>query len=185
LLSIDDLYLPHEGLVEVARSHPANALLTGRGQPGTHDVPLGTSVLRGLKQINEPEAEAVTLPVFDKSLHGGEGDRLADGLLVHGPLDVVIIEGWCIGFYPISAEEIERRWSQPVTGLDGVFSLEKYRKEDIFEINEMLKSYVGWWALFDAFIKASVTHKLKSSGFNYYRSRRRTHRHISSFISGV
>jgi len=153
LLSIDDLYLPHDNLVELARSHPQNALLKGRGQPGTHDVELGTSALDRLKAINEPGADVVMLPIFDKSLHGGEGDRLPESLPAVGPIDVVIIEGWCTGFYPISPEEIDEKWSQAIVGLENKSLLEKYRKEDVLEVNEKLKAYVAWWALFDAFIQ--------------------------------
>jgi len=153
VLSIDDLYLPHHELVKVATSNPHNALLSGRGQPGTHDVPLGTNVLHGLRRINNSGAQDVVLPVFDKSLHGGEGDRITDGLHVKGPIDVVIVEGWCTGFYPISLEEIDKRWSQPVKGLEGAFSLDMYRKEDIVDINEKLRDYAGWWSLFDIFIQ--------------------------------
>ena len=58
VLSLDDLYLTHDGLVALAAAHPQNALLKGRGQPGTHDVPLGTEVLNKLKRINNSTGEA-------------------------------------------------------------------------------------------------------------------------------
>jgi D-glycerate 3-kinase len=77
LISLDDLYPPHSELARVANDHPHNPLLRGRGQPGTHDVPLGTQVLNSLRRINEPDAEGtVSIPIFDKSLHSGEGDRI-------------------------------------------------------------------------------------------------------------
>ncbi|KAI0753104.1 P-loop containing nucleoside triphosphate hydrolase protein [Daedaleopsis nitida] len=155
VLSLDDLYLPHEGLVALAQAHPENPLLKGRGQPGTHDVPLGTGVLNKLKQINVPSTEepSVELPSFDKSLFNGEGDR-APGALVRPPVDVVLFEGWCVGFYPIPREEVERRWARPLLGLEDNF-LEKrgYKIENVFEINERLRDYVSWWDLFDAFIQ--------------------------------
>ncbi|CAG8581801.1 15375_t:CDS:1, partial [Acaulospora colombiana] len=50
--SIDDLYLGHEALKDVGRANPKNGLLQGRGQPGTHDIPLGAETLKGLSQIN-------------------------------------------------------------------------------------------------------------------------------------
>ena len=37
------------------------------------------------------------------------------------PVDVVLFEGWCVGFYPISREEIERRFARPVTGFGEAF----------------------------------------------------------------
>ena len=163
VLSLDDLYLPHAGLVAAAAAHPHNALLQGRGQPGTHDVPLGTHVLRALAQINDrdppdaggqPPERTVELPSFDKSLFGGEGDRARETTTVRAPLDVVLFEGWCTGFCPISREKAVRRCTQPVVGLeDGFLEKRGYRLEDILEINGMLKEYVSWWEMFDTFIQ--------------------------------
>ncbi|KAI8973961.1 P-loop containing nucleoside triphosphate hydrolase protein [Trametes punicea] len=156
VLSLDDLYLPHDGLIKLAALHPDNALLRGRGQPGTHDVPLGTELLNKLKRINAsdgPPAE-VELPSFDKSLFNGEGDRAPRGTIVRPPVDVVLFEGWCVGFYPVSKEEVERRYAQPVQGLGDDFLQRKgYRLEDVLDVNERLKSYLFWWDLFDAFIQ--------------------------------
>ncbi|KAI0669676.1 P-loop containing nucleoside triphosphate hydrolase protein [Trametes maxima] len=156
VLSLDDLYLPHDGLVSLASSHPGNPLLRGRGQPGTHDVPLGTDILNKLKRINAQTAPgaAVELPSFDKSLFNGEGDRAPNGTDVHPPVDVVLFEGWCVGFYPIPKEEVERRYGRPIVGLGEDFLKRKgYRVEDVLEINERLKNYVSWWSLFDSFIQ--------------------------------
>ncbi|EMD33145.1 hypothetical protein CERSUDRAFT_118208 [Gelatoporia subvermispora B] len=153
VLSIDDLYLPHAGLVELAAAHPENPLFRGRGQPGTHDVQLGTKILDGLSRINEkPDAE-VRVPRFDKSLFDGEGDR-AEDVLIRSPVDVVIFEGWCVGFYPTSEEEIMRRWERPVTGLgDGFFGKRGFKQVDVLQVNERLKEYVKWWNMFHAFIQ--------------------------------
>ena len=155
VLSIDDLYLPHDGLVALAQSNPDNGLLRGRGQPGTHDVPLGSAILRKLKHINDASPdEEVVLPRFDKSLHGGEGDRVPEGSAVHPPLDVVIFEGWCTGFYPVSAEELDRRWAAPVPDLGAdFFQARGFRKEDVVDVNSRLKEYVEWWDQFDTFIQ--------------------------------
>lgn len=60
LLSIDDIYLPHEGLLAVAAAHPENPLLQGRGQPGTHDVDLGCA-LRYLTRLCSME-KAIDFP---------------------------------------------------------------------------------------------------------------------------
>lgn len=156
VLSLDDLYLPHSGLVALAQAHPSNPLLNGRGQPGTHDVPLGTEVLNKLKHINDsPEGKgSVELPGFDKSLFGGEGERAPGGTVVRAPIDVVLFEGWCVGFYPTSRQEVERRWARPVLGLEDSF-LEKrgYSLENVLDINERLREYVSWWDLFDTFIQ--------------------------------
>ena len=160
VFSLDDLYLPHDGLVALATAHPQNALFRGRGQPGTHDVPLGTAVLNKLKYINNlapngaEGSRDVELPSFDKSLFGGEGDRALSGTVVRPPVDVVLFEGWCVGFYPIPREEVERRFAAPVTGLEEAFFEKRgYRVEDVLDVNERLISYVSWWDLFDAFVQ--------------------------------
>ncbi|KAI0941674.1 hypothetical protein AcW1_003498 [Taiwanofungus camphoratus] len=157
VLSIDDLYLPHDGLVALATAHPQNLLLRGRGQPGTHDVLLGTDILKRLKQINDIEVHGVAqvrTPRFDKSLFDGEGDRVEEGALVRSPVDVVILEGWCVGFYPTLLEEIDRRWQQPVQGLgQDFFQKRGFREEDIVDVNERLQGYLSWWEMLDSFIQ--------------------------------
>lgn len=152
LISLDDLYLSHLELVSVANDHPHNPFLQGRGLPGTHDVPLGTKILNSLRRINEPDAEGtVSIPIFDKSLHSGRGDRIERTTVVNRPLDVIIVEGWCTGFYPIPVETIEERYvsngSPPSS-----FS---YCKEDVHEINELLRPYVDLWSTFDTLIQVS------------------------------
>lgn len=44
------------------------------------------------------------VPQYDKSLHKGRGDRAPFGrwLTATGPVDVVILEGWMLGFTPLA-----------------------------------------------------------------------------------
>lgn len=104
-LSLDDLYLPRADREALARNvHP---LLRTRGAPGTHDVALGLSVLDGLA------GEGVTvLPRFDKALD----DRapVETRPVVEGPVDVVLLEGWCLGARPESPEAL----AEPVNALE-------------------------------------------------------------------
>lgn len=155
VLSIDDLYLPHSGLRSLAESNPRNILFQGRGQPGTHDVPLGTSVLRNLKKINEVDAGTVDIPIFDKSLFNGQGDRISDRETVKGPVDVVVLEGWCVGFFPTSKELVEERLKEPVPTLESdMFDMKAFVSVDhVLAVNEQLKRYVEWWSALDAFIQ--------------------------------
>ncbi|KAF7362216.1 hypothetical protein MVEN_00567800 [Mycena venus] len=153
LLSLDDIYLPHPELVSLAETHPDNALWRGRGQPGTHDVSLGLQVLTQLK-----EGRSVEIPRFEKSLFNGEGDRLPAGsesaIVVAPPVDVVIFEGWCVGFYPVSLDELDARW-------DGAWAVERQRlgmgdfvrKQDVLDVNEALKNYIPLWDFFDTFVQ--------------------------------
>lgn len=149
VLSLDDLYLPHAGLVHLANTHPENWLLRGRGQPGTHDVDLGQAVLQSLLEINESTG-SVDLPSFDKSLFDGEGDRapVGSGQSIKPPVDVVIVEGWCMGFYPLEDKELERRYnevnrapndSSVLPDIPSIFELVSL--DDLRTVNAYLKEY--------------------------------------------
>lgn len=160
-LSLDDLYLPHSGLRHLASLYPENALWCGRGLPGTHDVQLAVNILGKLSH-----GDLVELPRFDKSLHNGEGDRLpidGTGTLVQGLQDVVIMEGWCIGFRASSVEEIEEKWGTVWMNECQKLNLPPglVKKEDILAVNESLKRYEDIWAFFDTFVQVcgQWTHK--------------------------
>ncbi|KAG7449667.1 P-loop containing nucleoside triphosphate hydrolase protein [Guyanagaster necrorhizus] len=166
VLSIDDLYLSHDDLVALALKHPFNPLWKGRGQPGTHDVELGIRILQSLREGRE----TVDIPRFDKSLFDGEGDRLPmDGSnSINPPIDIVIIEGWCMGFYPISQARLAEKW-------DGIWKEQKIAlalqdellesKECLQDINQVLKAYIDLWAFFDVFVqwRLEQEHNMKAS----------------------
>ncbi|KAJ6593521.1 P-loop containing nucleoside triphosphate hydrolase protein [Mycena capillaripes] len=163
LLSLDDIYLPHAELKSLSETHPDNTLWRGRGQPGTHDVRLGLEVLSHLK-----EGKPVEVPRFEKSLFGGEGDRLPAGsegaVVVNPPVDVVLLEGWCVGFYPVSPDELDARW-------DGAWAEERQRlamgelvrKEDVRDVNETLKNYIPLWGFFDTFVQLQPSPSARNS----------------------
>ena len=46
------------------------------------------------------------VPLYDKSLRGGRGDRAPESAwpVVSGPLQVVCLEGWCLGFRPLASD---------------------------------------------------------------------------------
>ncbi|KIY50268.1 P-loop containing nucleoside triphosphate hydrolase protein [Fistulina hepatica ATCC 64428] len=159
VLSLDDIYLTHDGLTALAHAHPSNHLWNGRGQPGTHDVLLGTRVLNKLREGFEP----VELPRFDKSLFAGEGDRLpldGTGSMITPPVDVVLFEGWCIGFCPVSNSALEStwegKWKQELTLLKLDPQLAKL--EDVVEINDALQQYIPLWRLFNIFVQLQPVH---------------------------
>jgi D-glycerate 3-kinase len=100
-VSVDDFYLRREDQLRLAAANPGNPYLEHRGYPGTHDVALGERTLRALKSLKEGETTRV--PVYDKSAHGGRGDRAPEETWreVSGPLDVIVLEGWMLGFSPV------------------------------------------------------------------------------------
>lgn len=105
VLSIDDLYLTRAERARLSREvHP---LLATRGVPGTHDPALG---LAALDALGRPGVHA--LPRFDKAADDRAPD--ADWPRVEGPVDVVLLEGWCVGARPQPPEALAR----PVNALE-------------------------------------------------------------------
>lgn len=169
-LSLDDLYLPHDGLVAVAAADPSNALLAGRGQAGTHDLALGVALLSALKNPSSATggSEVLELPVFEKSLHGGAGDRVPreQWVRVERPseVDVVIFEGWMNGFRPLNPpsalgelyrrarEDPARAKEQLGIDYEPPFLLE-HREEHLAVVQDKLAAYRELWDMVDAFVQ--------------------------------
>ena len=104
-LSLDDLYLPLADREALARDvHP---LLRTRGVPGTHDVALGLAVLDGLAGEG-----GTALPRFDKA--ADDRAPVETWPVVEGPVDVVLLEGWCVGARPEPSEAL----AAPVNALE-------------------------------------------------------------------
>jgi len=147
-VSIDDIYLTHSAQKQLSASNPTNPLLQHRGQPSTHDLPLGLELLSA---FNNRDTN-IRIPVYDKSAFQGQGDRTdpSTWAVVNGKeIQVVLFEGWCVGFRPLSDKELERKWrlakDQTEKGEDSG-RLGKLELEDIRTINTALKQY-------DAFTK--------------------------------
>lgn len=107
-VSIDDFYLTRAGQLAVAAAHPGNPYLEHRGYPGTHDIALGEETLAGADGCERVRAGALQVPVYDKSAHGGRGDRapVAQWRTVQMPVDLVFVEGWMLGFTPVPESSI-------------------------------------------------------------------------------
>jgi D-glycerate 3-kinase len=109
-VSIDDFYLPRDEQLRLAAAHRGNPYLEHRGYPGTHDIDLGVATLRALRALGPDGAgRSVRVPVYDKSRHAGRGDRApqSDWRTVTGPLDLVFVEGWMLGFTPVPEERLD------------------------------------------------------------------------------
>jgi D-glycerate 3-kinase len=103
-VSIDDFYLTRGEQLALAAANPGNPYLEHRGYPGTHDVTLGERTLAALRALGPDAAgRQVRVPAYDKSAHGGRGDRAPEPEwpVVTGPLDIVFVEGWMLGFSPV------------------------------------------------------------------------------------
>jgi D-glycerate 3-kinase len=133
-LSLDDLYKTY---AERQVLQVANPRLNRRGPPGTHDIELGIATLDRLRREPHPQTP-ILIPRFDKSLHGGQGDRV-EPELVEGA-DIILFEGWFIGVRPIDPVAFEHPPAPIVTAADRQFAL---------EMNAALYEYLPLWERLD------------------------------------
>lgn len=122
-LSLDDFYLPSQDLEALQRAHPEEPRLHGRGNPGTHDL---EALLGAVDALRRGE-EVVRTPRFDKALRRGQGDRAPrERLILGGKWDVVLVEGWCLGFEPLGGDVVDahvRAYTALTRRLDGLILL--------------------------------------------------------------
>ena len=90
----------------VTARHAGNKLLTHRGNALTHDLDLGRATLSALRHATAAHAR-VELPRYDKSAFSGRGDRFprAQWRVIEGAVDVVLFEGWMLGFRAVADED--------------------------------------------------------------------------------
>ena len=101
VLSLDDFYLTKEERLRLAETvHP---LLATRGPPGTHAVERLRELIAALR-----EPGVVEVPRFDKGSDTRSGYAMRDG-----DVDVVVVEGWCVGA-PSARFEID----EPINALE-------------------------------------------------------------------
>lgn len=107
-LSIDDFYLGKADRLRLGEEiHP---LLVTRGVPGTHNVDLLLAKLDELAAAGS--SDHVHLPGFDKATD--DSLPAARCQKVSGPVDIIFLEGWCVGLKPQSAADL----TQPCNALE-------------------------------------------------------------------
>ncbi|KIH94801.1 Uridine/cytidine kinase [Sporothrix brasiliensis 5110] len=147
VVSIDDFYLTHADQTALAAAHPDNALVQVRGEPGTHDTPLLASFFDAVLA-----GQPAHVPEYDKAAFAGKGDRAAPtptnpGRLVNGPeqrpLQVVIVEGWCVAFRAVAPAAVEAKWQQSGASPDTKLSskLHTHKLGHLLLVNERLAAY--------------------------------------------
>lgn len=98
--SIDDFYksnLERKKLREKFIENPFYQI--SRGLPGTHRINKLNETLKKAKS-----GESFEIPIFDKSLHHGQGDILKRTIQVKGKQDFILFEGWCVGIPTVSSK---------------------------------------------------------------------------------
>ena len=142
VISIDDFYLPSDEMKLAIKNNPWNV---SRGFPGSHSVKLMREKLLNWKINGE-----LNVPVFDKSLRNGLGDR--SHWRLDNP-DLLIIEGWFLGIEPLSAAVNDQ----------SIYSEELSSNEATYRLNiqDNLIQYLDIWSLID-----NIWH-LKPLNFEY------------------
>lgn len=139
VLSIDDFYLTKAERAALAESvHP---LLATRGVPGTHDMALLRDTLDGLAAL---ATGTMAVPRFVKA----EDDRAppSQWTEVAAPVDVIILEGWCLGAHA----ETDAELTAPVNALE--------RDEDAHGLwrryvnDRLARDYEPLYPLFDLWV---------------------------------
>lgn len=143
-VSIDDFYLTREDQVSVSQKYTGNRLLEMRGNAGSHDVELGTRTLKALKEARE----MVALPRYDKSAYQGKGDRADPSTWpkTQGPVDIVLFEGWMLGFSHVADRQAKR--------VD----------PDLPRVNAFLKGYRKAW---DSYVDSWLVIKVGDPQFSF------------------
>lgn len=118
-----------------------------RGVPSTHDISLGISVFSGLRS-----GLPTRIPQYDKSKFNGLGDRVPELQWETVNVDeslkvqIVIFEGWCVGFRALGKDSVRNKWEDAVIeftqrGYTG--RLGWTRLQDVQYVDHSLESYDG------------------------------------------
>ena len=108
-----------------------------RALPGSHDLPLLLDRLSAWRQGKQPN-----LPMFDKALRQGRGDRCGWRPC---PARILLLEGWFVGCEPLAA-------GQPISAgsehLLPPLSAEELRYRQT--VQDQLRTYAPVWSSLDA-----------------------------------
>ena len=130
VISIDDFYLPSEEMESAIKNNPWNV---SRGFPGSHSIDLMREKLIKWKTDGK-----LNVPVYDKSLRNGLGDR--SHWREEDP-NLLIIEGWFLGVKPLSTDlDNSEKFLPPLSSFEST-----YRKK----IQKNLYHYLDIWNMID------------------------------------
>ena len=130
VISIDDFYLPSDEMKLAINNNPWNV---SRGFPGSHSVKLMQE-----KLVEWKNNGILNVPVFDKSLRNGLGDR---SHWRKDKPDLLIIEGWFLGIEPFSINENDLSINSEV--------LTSHESAYRFKIQKNLIEYLEVWSLIE------------------------------------
>jgi D-glycerate 3-kinase len=111
-------------------------------------VKLGTELFASISN----RKSNIRVPAYDKSAFNGAGDRLPESdwetcnRQGEPPVEVVIFEGWCVGFRALNDEEVERKWKAAVEEYESKESaysgrLGGLQLDSVKSVNNALREY--------------------------------------------
>jgi D-glycerate 3-kinase len=135
VMSLDDFYLTREKRNILANEiHP---LLATRGVPGTHDVVALDHIITQLKQ----KKIGFSIPRFNKASDDPFPEEQWE--TIEKPIDIILLEGWCWGVKPQTAEQL----TAPINELELLRDADSVWRN---YVNEQLKdAYVPLYAKMD------------------------------------
>jgi len=140
-LSLDDFYYTRDERMTLAKAiHP---LLQTRGVPGTHDVALAVEVLKTLQY----QQHNVSVPRFNKTLDDRYPEAKWDKV---SAVDVVIIEGWCLGAQAQPESELETAINQLERDHDEDGQWRRYVNEQLEIQYPALFNLIDRWVMLKA-----------------------------------
>ena len=140
--SIDDFYHTKNKRNQLGQEiHP---LLVTRGVPGTHDIELAVRILDGLIDGSED----VLVPRFDKTID--DRCNTKDFIRVSNPLDLIVLEGWCLGAKAQKRAVLEFDINNLEREFDPNFIWRKYVNNCIAGPYQKLFSYIDHWIMLRA-----------------------------------
>jgi len=138
--SIDDAYLPLEPRLRAMAGNPFGVT---RVPPGSHDPEALAEPIRRWRGAESPQ---LSLPRFDKTLQGGQGDPT---LPWSGAADALLLEGWLLGCTPLDGEALETQLRDP-TGPLASFNGDQRRW--LRRCNRSLAAYGPLWRQLDQLV---------------------------------
>lgn len=141
-LSLDDYYWPFEEQSRLL-ARLDSPLYRHRGNAGTHDLAMLARLLAHITANPNTPASELHIPQYDKLARGGEGDRKPARewpRRLGGPIAVVLLEGWMLGYCHVSEEFLHAAVSEHV------------ELRHLRQLNSMLRPYETVWGLVGAWI---------------------------------
>jgi D-glycerate 3-kinase len=142
VMSLDDFYFSRAKRKKLAQDiHP---LLATRGVPGTHDVVKLKHILTQLKQ----KKTGFSIQKFNKATDNPFPEE--QWTAVEKPADIIILEGWCWGVKPQTAEQLTAPINELESQHDQTGVWRNYINQQLKDSYEPLYQQMDFWLALQA-----------------------------------